>query len=166
MLKTNYYFIKNFRFFIYVFFLLISSNLISQEVIATQGNSTSNSVATLDYTIGEVVILTGTDGKNDVTQGFHQPVFEITNIETIEISFEVSIYPNPAVDQLNIQVKEIDKVSRFDLYDARGKLLTTRRITQNITLLPFYKYESGAYFLSFISSDNKLLKTFKIQKSY
>ena len=65
-----------------VFFWLLMSNLISQEVIATQGNSSSNSSAILDYTIGEVVIITGTDGKNDVTQGFHQPVFEITNIDT------------------------------------------------------------------------------------
>ena len=154
------------RLIVFISSSFLISNIISQEVIATQGNSTSNSVATLDYTIGEVVILTGTDGKNDVTQGFHQPVFEITNIETIEISFEVSIYPNPAVDLLNIQFEEVDKGSRFELYDANGKLLITREINDHNMSLPFNEYETGLYFISFISSDNQLLKTFKIQKSY
>jgi hypothetical protein len=154
------------RLIVFISSSFLISNIISQEVIATQGNSTSNSVATLDYTIGEVVILTGTDGKNDVTQGFHQPVFEITNIETIEISFEVSIYPNPAVDLLNIQFEEVDKGSRFELYDANGKLLITREINDHNMSLPFNEYETGLYFISFISSENQLLKTFKIQKSY
>ena len=154
------------RLIVFISSSFLISNIISQEVIATQGNSTSNSVATLDYTIGEVVILTGTDGKNDVTQGFHQPVFEITNIETIEISFEVSIYPNPAVELLNIQFEEVDKGSRFELYDANGKLLITREINDHNMSLPFNEYETGLYFISFISSDNQLLKTFKIQKSY
>ena len=154
------------RLIVFISSSFLISNIISQEVIATQGNSTSNSVATLDYTIGEVVILTGTDGKNDVTQGFHQPVFEITNIETIEISFEVSIYPNPAVELLNIQFEEIDNGSLFELYDANGKLLITREINDHNMSVPFNKYETGLYFISFISSDNQLLKTFKIQKSY
>ncbi len=53
-----------------VFYVLLTSNLLSQQVIATQGNSSSNSTATLDYTIGEVVIMTGTDNQNHITQGF------------------------------------------------------------------------------------------------
>ena len=150
--------LKKVMFFVVAFVLVYSANC--QQVIATQGNSSSNSSATLDYTIGEVVILTGTDGKNDVTQGFHQPVFEITNIETIEISFEVSIYPNPAVDQLNIQFKEIDKGSRFDLYDVSAKLLTTNLITAYNMSIPFNKYETGVYFISFISY--KIIKIYYI----
>ncbi len=148
------------------FYSLLYFNCFSQQVIATQGNSSSNSAGSLDYTIGEVVVTFGSDGSTHLTQGFHQPVFEITNIETFEISFEVSIYPNPAVDQLNIQFIEIDKGSRFDLYDASGKLLVTKLITNYSMVIPFSKYETGVYFLSFISSENQLLKTFKVQKSY
>lgn len=138
----------------------------AQQVIATQGNSTSNSAGSLDYTIGEVVVVFGFDDSTHLTQGFHQPVIRVTNIETIEISFEVSIYPNPAVDQLNISFKEINKGDRFDLYDASGKLLVTKLITNFSMSIPFSKYETGVYFLSFISSENRLLKTFKVQKSY
>ena len=149
-----------------VFYVLLTSNLLSQQVIATQGNSSSNSTATLDYTIGEVVIMTGTDNQNHITQGFHQPIFEITTIDNTEICCEVNIYPNPTIDQLNIQVKEIDQFSRFDIFDVNGKLLNTRLIDQNNMQLSFYKYATGVYFISFISTGNQLIRTFKVQKSY
>ena len=137
-----------------------------QQVIATQGSSSSNSAGSLDYTIGEVVVTFGSDDSTHLTQGFHQPVIRVTNIETIDISFEVSIYPNPAVDHLNISFKEINKGTRFDLYDAAGKLILTKLITSQLMVIPFSGYETGVYFLSFISSENRLLKTFKVQKSY
>ena len=80
----------NFKVIGWVFCFLFMSNLTSQEVIATQGNSSSNSIATLDYTIGEVVTITGTDNQNDITQGFHQPIFEITTIVNTEVCCEVN----------------------------------------------------------------------------
>ena len=154
------------KLFFCLFFLAANVIIYGQQVIATQGNSSSNSAGALDYTIGEVVIAFGMDDSTHLTQGFHQPVFRITNIENIEISFEVSIYPNPAVDQLNIEFKEIKSGSRVDLYDASGRLLVTSLIRDYTMIIPFHKYETGVYFLSFISSANQLLKTFKVQKSY
>ena len=148
------------------FYFFLMGNLTCQEVIATQGNSSSNSIATLDYTIGEVVTITGTDNQNDITQGFHQPIFEITAIVNTEVCCEVNIFPNPTIDQLNIQVKEINQFSRFDLFDVNGKLLNTRLIDQNNMQLSFYKYATGVYFISFISTENQLIRTFKVQKSY
>ena len=87
----------------------------SQEVISTQGGSNSNSAGSLDYSIGEVVITFGTNDTTHLTQGFQQPFFEITNIETFEISFDVLIYPNPAVDQLTIEFQEILNGSKLIL---------------------------------------------------
>ena len=55
-----------------VFFSLFSAATVSaQEVVSTQGDSYSNSNAGIDFTIGEVIINTGTDGSHDLTQGFH-----------------------------------------------------------------------------------------------
>ena len=100
-------------------FLLNFNNYFSQTVISTQGNSSSNSAGSLDYTIGEVVVTFGSDNLNHLTQGFHQPVFEITNVETIEVDFEVVIYPNPAINQVNLRFKEIRKGDQFHLFDYR-----------------------------------------------
>ena len=71
----------------FIISLLLSFTLFhAQTVIGTQGNSSSNSACSLDYTIGEVVITFGSDSLYILTQGFHQPVFEITTVETIEIN--------------------------------------------------------------------------------
>ena len=56
-----------------VLFSFFASLAVSaQEVVATQGDTYSNASANIDFTIGEVIIDTGTDGTNDLTQGFHQ----------------------------------------------------------------------------------------------
>ena len=55
-----------------LFSLLATGTVSAQEVVATQGGSYSNTSASIDFTIGEVIIATETDGTNDITQGFHQ----------------------------------------------------------------------------------------------
>ena len=142
------------------------NNYISQTVIGTQGNSSSNSAGSLDYTIGEVVITFGSDSLTHLTQGFHQPVFEITTVETIEVDFDVAIYPNPAIDQVNLRFKEINQGDQFYLFDASGKLLLKKVIVAHQMYIPFRNYATGVYFLSFKSSKNNLFKTYKIQKSH
>ena len=54
-----------------LFSLFVAISVSAQEVVATQGDSYSNASANIDFTIGEVIIDTGTDGTNDLTQGFH-----------------------------------------------------------------------------------------------
>jgi hypothetical protein len=55
-----------------LFSLFAAISVSAQEVVATQGDSYSNANGNIDFTIGEVIIATGTDGTNDITQGFHQ----------------------------------------------------------------------------------------------
>jgi hypothetical protein len=57
---------------LFFFSLLTTISVTAQEVVSTQGDSYSNSSGSIDFTIGEVIINTGTDGTNDLTQGFHQ----------------------------------------------------------------------------------------------
>jgi len=52
--------------------LALSTITYGQEVVSTQGDSYTNASGSIDFTIGEVVINTGTGGTNDLTQGFHQ----------------------------------------------------------------------------------------------
>ena len=48
-----------------VLFSFFASLAVSaQEVVSTQGDSYSNASANIDFTIGEVIIDTGTDGTN------------------------------------------------------------------------------------------------------
>ena len=87
-----------------LFFSLLTSVCVSaQEVVVTQGDSYTNSNGSIDFTIGEVVINTGSDGSNDLTQGFHQTNWNFVSIEDHVPSYEATIFPNPTSEILTIR---------------------------------------------------------------
>jgi len=77
------------------FSLFTTISVTAQEVVSTQGDSYSNASGNIDFTIGEVVINTGTDGTNDLTQGFHQTNWYFVGLEGHSPSYEATIFPNP-----------------------------------------------------------------------
>ncbi len=106
-----------------VLFLFFASLAVSaQEVVATQGESYSNASASIDFTIGEVIINTGTDGTNDLTQGFHQTNWNFLGLEDFAPNYEAIIFPNPTQEVLNIRTSMFENVT-YTLYDAQGKLV-------------------------------------------
>jgi hypothetical protein len=60
------------KYTLVLFLLFAGFTLSAQEVISTQGDSYINGNGSIDFTIGEVIIDTGTDGSIFLTQGFHQ----------------------------------------------------------------------------------------------
>ena len=154
-----------YRNFILVFFLFYLNDVFAQEVIATQGDTRSNSACILNFTIGEVVTSFGTDGSNDLTQGFQQVFIEITKVEDHKIEMDVSIFPNPAVDQITVQISNYSLGYKYSLYDSFGKQLLNSEFNTNEISIQFSYFSSGTYFLV-IENKNEKLKTFKIQKSH
>ncbi len=112
-----------------VLFSFFASLAVSaHEVASTQGESYSNESANIDFTIGEVIIATGTDGTNDITQGFHQTNWNFLGVEDHALDYEATIFPNPTEDVLNIRTSMYENVS-YTLYDAQRK-----HVMQNIFL--------------------------------
>lgn len=140
------------------------SVLNAQEVISTQGDSYGNGTNTLDFTIGEQVIETASNGTNDVTQGFHQTNLIITNIEDLGINFSVNIYPNPTSDALNLSIEKYENLS-FQIYDMEGKLLKKSNLISPLTNVNLSDYPKGTYLFTLTQSDKKKIKTYKIIKN-
>lgn len=47
-----------------------------------------------------------------------------TGIEEIDLLSELKVYPNPAVNELNISLKNIDdQINRLEILDLNGKLI-------------------------------------------
>ena len=150
--------------FIFTFSLI---NITSQEVIATQGTESTNSASRLSYTIGEVISVFGSDSTNILTQGFQQPYrISATLIEDVELDFQVNIYPNPAVEQLNIELENYQTGYTYQLYDVSGKLLIKKAIESKKIIISFQQYSTGVYFLLLMEEESKKLKTYKVQKSH
>ena len=147
-----------------VLFSFFASLAVSaQEVVSTQGDSYSNASANIDFTIGEVIIDTGTDGTNDITQGFHQTNWNFVGLEDFAPNYEAIIFPNPTEDVLNIRTSAFENVT-YTLYDAQGKLVMQDILSAEQTPIQVSQLAPGSYSIT-LNNETQNLKTFKLIKT-
>lgn len=137
--------------------------LSAQEVVSTQGDSYSSGVANIDFTIGEVVINTGSDGGNDLTQGFHQTNWTFVSVQDHVSNYEVDVYPNPTQNLLKIQTGNYDNVS-YTLFDGQGRIVLQNQLTSDLTTIQVAHLATGTYTLR-LNNKEKNLKTFTLLKT-
>ena len=134
----------------------------AQEVVSSQGQTYSNANGSIDFTVGEVVINTGSNGTNDLTQGFHQTNWNFLGLEDFAPNYEATIFPNPTEDVLNIRSSTFDNVT-YTLYDSQGKLVMQNILSAEQTPIQVSQLAPGAYSLT-LNNQTQNLKTFKLIK--
>ena len=149
---------------IVLFSLFAAISVSAQEVVSTQGESYSNASANINFTIGEVIIDTGTDGTNDITQGFHQTNWNFLGVEDFAPDYEATIFPNPTQDVLNIKTSSYENVT-YTLYDAQGKLVMQNLLSSEQTPIQVSQLAPGSYSLT-LSNGQQQLKTYKLIKTH
>lgn len=127
------------------------------EVLASQGGTNRNETVQLEWTLGEAAVAAIDNGAVLLTEGFHQPDFQIAIVaQTNPVSAPVTrVFPNPTTGVLQIIIGETgNPVTRITLLDNTGCLLTEQRIQspafQEMDLTP---YPSGVYLLRIQSAD-------------
>lgn len=145
--------------------LMQCSLTFSQEVLSSQGESYSNASGSVDFTIGEVVINTGTDGNNDITQGFHQTNWNFLGLDDQNPSIEVSIFPNPLEKYLNIQTGAFTGMN-YIMYDANGRIVRQGNLLEQTTQIETTELSPASYSLVVRDENNTLIKTFKLVKTH
>ena len=136
-------------------------------VVGTDGGFAVNNQFSLSYTVGEIVTDLARDTVNniDLTQGFHQSYISIVSVEDHDFDVDISIFPNPAVDFLNVKISDVNKANKLSMYDVSGKLLSQQQIYNNEFKISFSRVSTGNYILVFTKDDNKI-KTIKVHKSH
>ena len=147
-----------------LFSLLATGSVSAQEVVSTQGDSYSNGIGSIDFTLGEVIIATETDGTNDITQGFHQTNWNFLGLENHAPNYEATIFPNPTEDVLNIKTSSFENVT-YTLYDAQGKLVMQDILSAEQTPIQVSQLAPGGYTLT-LNNQTQNLKTFKLVKTH
>ena len=148
-----------------LWFLL--TGLHAQNAIPAAGGVCSASGGSVSFTAGQVfyTVLTGPNGS--VSQGVQQP-YEISVITGIEenpgIILTVSAFPNPVTESLTLSVeREGFENLGFKLLDISGKLIESREITADKTQINMGKLVGATYLLQ-VTSEDSVIKTFKIIK--
>jgi hypothetical protein len=139
----------------------------SQESILASGGTAIGSGGTSSYSVGEIFVGTQTGTNGSVAQGTQQP-FEVStlgNDEFPQINLEMSVYPNPTIDKLNLLIgNEQWSNLTYQFFDINGKILSeNKKIAAPETSISMQIFSQGIYFLV-IKDSKKTIKTFKIIK--
>ena len=152
---------------IFLFSISVTSQDLDHYVIGSDGGHSRNNQFSLDYTIGEVITEFGEDTLNNVhlTQGFQQTMLAIVSVEDHLQDIEIDVYPNPAVDYLNISIPALQEDMQFALFDMQGKLIEKQKIDSKKFTIGFSNMSTGNYLLVFSNKDQRI-KTLQVQKSH
>jgi len=126
----------------------------SPSVVSSSGDSYNSSNVKMDYTLGEVVVETHTNGSTILTQGFHQEILKITT-EVVNLDIKTKIYPNPTT---SILIVELEKNVNADImvYDVNGKLVIKDRLNnEQQKQLDFSFLKQGNYLLHINIADKE-----------
>lgn len=146
---------------------VVNAQSISPQVIASAGTHYSNGSAQLSWTVGEPVITTVSNGNNIITQGFHQTLLNITSVEEQSVAgVNVTVFPNPTSELVNINLVNNLKDLQLDLYDMAGKLLQARKIgaAEGNVQISMTDYARANYLLRIYAIDGSVNYTYKVEK--
>ncbi|MCB9222932.1 MAG: T9SS type A sorting domain-containing protein [Crocinitomicaceae bacterium] len=129
------------------------------NVIGSAGTYTELSNGSISWTLGEVVIVTSSIPTNDVTQGFQQgDIYVLSVKDYADKKLDISVYPNPADDIINVTSSELTKMT---IMDMQGKLIDVMDISEITTQVDVSYLSRGTYMLMF-EANGTLAKQMKI----
>lgn len=143
------------------------SNTQAQESINASGAELSGTAGTINYSIGQVVYHTHSMAGASFAEGVQQPyeISTVSGIDIPEIVLQMSTYPNPTTDYLNLSIGNYNQEKlTYQLVDVAGKLLLDEIITEPNTVIDMNLFAMATYYLT-ITNHQKPIKTFKIIKT-
>ena len=114
--------------FMFGFLLLLPVQLLSQEVIGSQGEFYSNPTGSLSWTLGEFVTETYLNSDGIFTQGFQQVILSDAAITELANSGDAHVYPNPFHLDLIIVNNELEGDFELMIFDITGKKIHETRL--------------------------------------
>jgi hypothetical protein len=140
---------------------LATAQSIDRHVAASSGNEYSTSVGSMAYTIGEPLTNTLVGGTATFTQGFHQGTINITSVRQQLPVADISVYPNPTVNA--VQVQYGGKSAQWQLHTMDGKLITEGQLAQGTNSIDMMPLAQATYLLT-VTDGNRQRNTYRIQK--
>lgn len=145
---------------------LIKAQSTSPQVVSSGGDFFENPNAKLSWTVGETITETAEISNVNLTQGFQQSSYTIVNIyEKPESKIDVSVFPNPAIDFINISINNSDEVFEIYLIDINGKTIFKNNSIMKSVNIDLSAFLASSYLLKVKSKDGRLIKTYKIIKN-
>jgi hypothetical protein len=134
----------------------------SQQVINASGATISSNTHIVEYSIGELAIVTISEANNHATQGVLQPYVKVINPSCTIINQAFQFFPSPTFDRLQL-VGQYNWIDAYQVFAADGKLVHSQKFYNNEINLT--NLATGIYFIRMLPGCNNQYKTIKILKT-
>lgn len=151
-----------------LFFQNTNAQSITPDVIGSAGTYATSASGSMSWTIGEVITETSSSGNNFFTQGFHQPDTSFVISVSNQSAGIVSIYPNPVVTNLVIDLSGARGIYSIEIFDMLGNILRKENMStenQKQVNIPFREFANGMYLLNIINTESYSRTSYKINKA-
>jgi hypothetical protein len=143
------------------------TDFFSQQSVVAAGGDVVSPSGSISFSIGQIAYKT--NGVSEiVSEGVQQPyeIYILTSIQNMDgIELNMSVFPNPATEALTLKI-DLNKLNglNYQLFDAAGRLIEKKLITNELTTINTSNLVPAAYFLN-VCDQEKQLKNFKIIKN-
>ncbi len=160
---------------LFLFALLFSGMALSAQVtlaptvIASGGGYAEGDNISISWTLGELAVATLSGGNLVLTQGFQQPFDIDVGMEKDEVSWGISVYPNPVGEELRVRF-DIETPGDFlmEIQDVTGRIVSQELYNQvnpgDIIQMNTSGYTTGIYFLKVLTKDLKQVQVTSLRK--
>jgi len=143
---------------------IVNAQSITPEVVSNGGDYFANSNYSIAWTIGEPVVETAVGTNNTLTQGFHQGLYTLVNIDKQINNTEIKVYPNPTSDYINIDIDGVNSSDyQIQLFDNLGKLLVNKSY-EDCKQVSLQRYAKSTYYLKVLNAKENKFDSYKILK--
>ncbi len=149
--------------------IILQSNAqsLEQNVLGAAGDSFINSVAQLNYTVGELSVESEIANAIILTQGFHQTTLSVTEVTEIGVFNEIDVFPNPTQEYVLVHFHGfINQDRKIQVYDLVGQLVLEEDLKANEEeiRLNLADIRAGQYLLTISTENNAMVNSYRIVK--
>lgn len=123
------------------------------------GTDTTYSYEFFDKSLGSVSTVYADSTGNAYLATFYR--YQALDVEEID-NAKVNIYPNPAKDELYINV-DLNGALNLNVFDIQGKLVTSHNLSIGINRVAVKNLSQGSYIYQITDKEGQLIKTGKLQ---
>jgi len=135
------------------------------QVISTVGGSWIQNNYNLSFTVGEIAVETHVQQSAILTQGFHQENYQLVNLSEPILNYNITVFPNPTQDQLNISFDVPNDMATIMIKDIKGKIIYIKPdlLTDEAQIVELAFLAQGVYWLEIIFEKSERI-VYQIQK--
>ena len=126
-------------------------SVLAQSNIVTAGGDAASATGSVSYSIGQIDFQYSSSADYSVSEGVQQTYSFDTalSIDDIKYEFQLSIWPNPSADEMNIEyTTSYELPLSLTITDVKGAVVASQSVTQGQYSFNVNTWAVGTYYVN------------------